>query len=116
MSRSLFHQFVDEFSDAFAFFSTTFSGDASLVVPGSGNTLRVYNVQIAGPASLAETTSVSIQDGSGDAVGTTYLGAGGLREFNFLGRFWPVTTALRVTRPNSHNHEITVNVWYREKS
>ena len=115
MNRSIFHEFQNEFSSSFLFAFTSFSGGASLLAPSAGKHLRVYNIVVDGPSDLASTTSVEVQDGSGEPVWIGVVQAGDHREMNLLGRYWKVDTAVRFTRPSDES-EIHVGVWYREAS
>ncbi len=114
MNRSILHQFKNEFSGSFDFAFTTFSGAASLVGPGAGKHLRVYNVVVDGPSGLGAATTVELQDGSASPIWAAVVDAGSHREMNLLGRYWKVDTAVRFTRAGGTNDAVHVGVWYRE--
>lgn len=115
-SRTDFKTLTLELGGPVQNFSTSFSGEASLIWPGAGEELHIYNLYVDANSANANTAAVEIRDGAGDPVNLMYVPAGGRREFSLVGRFWTVNTALRITRPGSDDDEITVSVNYRTKN
>lgn len=116
-SRTDFKTLILELGGPLQTFSTAFSGEASLVSPATGEQLKVYAIRLDGNSGNTNVSPVEIRDGDGDPIATLYVPVGGERSLDFAGRFWPVNTSLRITKPaGAENDQVSVSVFYKTSS
>lgn len=116
MARVSLHNLLTEISGGFSFWHSTFSGAASLLAPGAGNHIRVYNILGAVPAGGAGGVQLEFQDGDGTVQQRMDLAVGEGDQRDFRPFYWPVSSVLRVTRPDDVNNEANITIWYRERA
>jgi len=98
MSRSDRNDFFNEFSKPFSSdFTTIASGSTTttLVVPAAGKHLRLYSVTLHGPTGLGATQEIEVRDND-VALAKFYLPADGVRELDFLGRYYKMADQLTI--------------------
>lgn len=97
MSRANLNTLTRLIAGSTDLFSTSFSSGSgfSLISPGTNEELRVYRLQFNN--NTANVATVEVQDGDGAIKHTAYVPAsGGERTLSLEGRYWPVSSSLRV--------------------
>lgn len=114
MSRSQVHDIKNNFGQGLTPAHTGFSGGVSLVGPASGNHLRVYKIQINGPADQGSAAEIEVQDGSGSIMHTFPVKASGEASVDFGSRYLRFDTAVRFTRGTAIDDLVFGSVFYTE--
>jgi hypothetical protein len=111
-SRTARNELKEFFGGPLSTWASNFSAEASLVSPGAGNHLRVFQVTLTAPGANSTELGVEIRDGA-NMRALLYVPAGGVRYLKFDGRYLEINTALRITHAGTVE-DLAVFVGYKE--